>query len=265
MVTDLLIAYAASCGVILGGAFWGVSLYLKNAAIVDILWGLAFVAVAWTLFAFVPDADPVRKWIITILVTVWGVRLALHILWRAWGKPEDYRYQAFREKAGASWWWRSLFKVFLLQGVLVLIVSIALVPSYAQASIPWLEFVQYIGIAVWAIGFMFEAGGDLQLALFKRNPANRGKVMRSGFWRYTRHPNYFGDAVQWWGYHRVDRAVGLRDHPGAGGDDLPAYQSVGSQDVGARVKRHQTGVRTTSAAPARYLRRINKGVLTIGR
>ena len=205
MVTDLLIAYAASCGVILGGAilFWGVSLYLKNAAIVDILWGLAFVAVAWTLFAFVPDADPVRKWIITILVTVWGVRLALHILWRAWGKPEDYRYQAFREKADASWWWRSLFKVFLLQGALVLIVSIALVPSYAQASIPWLEFVQYIGIAVWAIGFMFEAGGDLQLALFKRNPANRGKVMRSGFWRYTRHPNYFGDAVQWWGYYLI--------------------------------------------------------------
>ena len=118
---------------------------------------------------------------------------------RNWGKPEDYRYQQFRQDYGPKrYWWFSYFQVFLLQGGLILIVSLPLLAI--NSAVSTLNILDYLAIAVWCIGFVFEAGGDYQLAKFKSNPQNKGKVLSHGFWKYTRHPNYFGDATVWVAY-----------------------------------------------------------------
>lgn len=194
--------------VILGlmAALWLASLALHNSSIVDIFWGTGFVIVNWLLFALTPDGLPMRKWLIGVLVTLWGLRLSLYILWRNFGKPEDFRYQKWRQEEGSSWWWKSLLRVFVLQGVLMWIIAAPLLPAQAgTAATTWLD---WLGAVVWLVGFFFEAAGDLQLARFKADPANKGKVMDRGVWRYTRHPNYFGDAAQWWGFYLVSLAAG---------------------------------------------------------
>ncbi len=149
-----------------------------------------------------------RKLLISTLVTIWGLRLAVHILLRNWGKAEDFRYAAWRQEAGASWWWRSLFKVFLLQGAILWVVAAPLLAAQIHSHPARLTVLDWLAIAVWLIGFIFEAGGDWQLMRFKADPANRGKVLQSGLWRYTRHPNYFGDALQWWGFYLIALAGG---------------------------------------------------------
>jgi steroid 5-alpha reductase family enzyme len=187
---------------------WLVSLVLKNASIVDIFWGTGFVISGWVYYALAPDGFPTRKLLLMVLVTIWGLRLSLHILFRNWGKPEDFRYQVWRKEGGAAWWWRSFFKVFLLQGVLMWIISAPLLAAQFRSMPDRLTVLDFLGVAVWVIGFFFEAAGDLQLARFKADPANKGKVMDRGVWRYTRHPNYFGDSAQWWGYYLIAAAAG---------------------------------------------------------
>ena len=142
------------------------------------------------------------------MVTVWELRLSLHILWRNWGKPEDYRYQVWRKEAGPRWWWQSYLQVFLLQGILMWIISAPLLSAQRSPIPSHLILFDILGTAVWLIGFFFEALGDLQLARFKANPMNKGKVMDQGLWRYTRHPNYFGDSAQWWGYYLIAAFAG---------------------------------------------------------
>jgi steroid 5-alpha reductase family enzyme len=127
----------------------------------------------------------------------------LYILWRNWGKPEDFRYQKWRAEAGAKWWWLSFFKVFILQGALMWIISAPLLASQISSTPARLTSLDFFAVLVWAYGFFFEAMGDLQLARFKANPANEGQAMNRGVWRYTRHPNYFGDATQWWAYYLI--------------------------------------------------------------
>jgi steroid 5-alpha reductase family enzyme len=187
---------------------WVVSLILRNSSIVDIFWGAGFVLVNWIYFALAPEGSPARKWLMVILVTVWGLRLSLYILWRNWGKEEGFCYRKWREEAGAAWWWRSYFKVFVLQGILLLIISSPLLAAQRGVTPARLTLVDFVAILVWIIGFSFEAGGDLQMARFKADPANRGKVLDRGVWRYTRHPNYFGDATQWWSYYLIAAAAG---------------------------------------------------------
>lgn len=187
---------------------WLVSLALKNSSIVDIFWGTGFVITAWSAFLLTPDGFLARKLLLCALVTIWGLRLSIHILTRNWGKPEDFRYQAFRKQAGEAWWWRSFFKVFLLQGVLLWIISTPLIAAQFSAQPAYLSWLDALAIAVWLTGFFFEAVGDWQLARFKANPANKGKVLQTGVWRYTRHPNYFGDATQWWAYYLIALAAG---------------------------------------------------------
>jgi len=193
---------------VLMALLWLASLLLKNSSIVDIFWGTGFVVTAWVTFALTPDGFAARKLLISVLATVWGLRLSLHILTRNWGKPEDFRYQVWRKEAGAAWWWRSFFKVFMLQGILMWIIAAPLVAAQISPTPSQLIWLDYLAIPVWAIGFFFEAVGDWQLARFKANPANRGKVMNTGVWRYTRHPNYFGDATQWWAYYLIAAAAG---------------------------------------------------------
>ncbi len=179
---------------------WAASLAWHDASIVDIFWGVGFAACAWMYFDLTPQGFAGRKWLTCALVTIWGLRLALHILRRNWGKGEDYRYRAWRGQAGERWWWVSLFKVFVLQGVLLWVISIPLLMAQASPTPARLGWLDIAALAVWGIGFLFEAAGDWQLQRFKADPANRGKVLKRGVWRYTRHPNYFGDVAVWWGY-----------------------------------------------------------------
>jgi len=174
---------------------WLLSLRLKDAGIVDIFWGLGFVLVSWSTFAVVPTG--LRGVILTVLTTVWGVRLAGYIGRRNHGKGEDSRYKAMRDYRGNSFWWFSLISVFALQGVVMWLISLPVqIGQVAEASMGILNFA---GVGIWLIGFLFESVGDYQLAKFKSIPDSRGKVMDRGLWRFTRHPNYFGNALIWWG------------------------------------------------------------------
>jgi len=201
--------YGLAALVILGfmTAIWLISLILRDSSIVDIFWGTGFVVANWFYFALTPDGLPARKWLISILVTVWGLRLSFYILWRNWGKGEDFRYQKWREEAGEKWWWQSYFKVFVLQGLLMWIISAPLLAAQFSPTRDRLTVLDLAAIPLWAIGFFFEAAGDWQMARFKANPTNKGKVLNTGVWRYTRHPNYFGDATQWWAYYLLAAAA----------------------------------------------------------
>jgi steroid 5-alpha reductase family enzyme len=202
--------YAIAAGAILGlvTVLWLVSLRLQDAGIVDIFWGIGFVVANWLYFGLTPEGFLARKWVVSVLVTIWGLRLSLRILLRNWGKPEDFRYRKWREEAGEKWWWQSYHRVFLLQGCLVCVISAPLLAAQIGPSLDWFTALDGIGVAVWAIGFIFEAVGDWQLDRFRADPANQGKVLRTGLWRYTRHPNYFGDAAQWWAYYLLAVAAG---------------------------------------------------------
>lgn len=186
---------------------WLWSLIIKNSSIVDIFWGLGFVLITWFIFTVSQGYLP-RKQLVATLVTIWGVRLALHIGIRNWGKREDFRYAKWREENGPRWWWFSFFQVFLLQGVLMWILSAPLIVAQTSGFPAILTPLDMIGVSIWIVGFLLEAIGDLQLMLFKSNPSNRGKLLTSGLWKYTRHPNYFGEAVIWWGYYAIALASG---------------------------------------------------------
>jgi len=181
--------------------FWGISLPLRNVSIVDIAWGLGFVLVAWATFLMQsrsPAGVSTQHWLLPVLGTIWGCRLSGYVGLRNHGQPEDKRYVAMREKRGGSFWWRSLYVVFLLQGVIMWIVSLPLQLGIVGVEPKW-TVLHGIGVAIWGVGFIFETVGDWQMARFKKNPANKGQVLDRGLWRYTRHPNYFGDFCVWWG------------------------------------------------------------------
>jgi len=187
---------------------WLVSLWLKNSSIVDIFWGTGFIIFAWGAFLLTPQGFITRKLLLCVLVSLWGLRLSLHLLLRNWGKPEDFRYQAWRRQAGAGWWWKSYFKVFLLQGLLLWIIAAPLLAAQVSPQPSTLTWLDILSIPVWLVGFIFEALGDWQLSRFKANPANMGRLLNTGVWRYTRHPNYFGDATQWWAFYLLALSAG---------------------------------------------------------
>ena len=187
---------------------WLLSVKLKNVSIVDLFWGAGFVVVN-AFYVFMSGDLTIRKCLMLGLVTVWGLRLSLYLAWRNIGKGEDFRYQEFRRKYGPErYWWISYFQTFLLQAVLMMIISLPLFGVSTGSSSGGLNLLDYLAILVWLTGFSFEAGGDYQLARFKRNPQNKGKVMCYGFWKYTRHPNYFGDSAVWWAYGLFSMAAG---------------------------------------------------------
>lgn len=181
---------------------WLVSVVIKNASIVDVIWGLGFVLVAWAVRLRV-DGYATRQNLLVAMTTVWGLRLAAHLFWRnhvasATNEGEDYRYRSMRKRWGPRFPIISLVTVFLVQGVLMFIVSLA-VQLGQVASTPSIGPLAWIGVALWLVGLFFEVVGDAQLTRFRRDPASAGTVMNKGLWRYTRHPNYFGDACVWWG------------------------------------------------------------------
>ena len=173
---------------------WLASAIRRDASLVDRVWGLGFVLIAWTVAR--TAATPPDWWLVA-LVTVWGVRLSVHITVRNWGHGEDRRYQQMRARNGPGWWWQNLFTVFGLQGVIMAVVALPLVVAIPS---PGNTAIRIIATIVWAVGFAFEALGDWQLMRFAADPANRTKVLDTGVWRYTRHPNYFGETMLWWGF-----------------------------------------------------------------
>lgn len=186
---------------------WLLSLLLKNSSIVDIFWGIGFIVIAWIGFSYGYGYLPRKQWMCA-MVALWGLRLALHIGLRNWGKPEDFRYAKWREENGASWWWISFFKVFLLQGFLMLIISVPILAAQSFGFPAILTPMDLIGALVWGFGLLFESTADLQLTRFKQNQANKGKILTTGLWKFSRHPNYFGEAVVWWGIYIIALAAG---------------------------------------------------------
>lgn len=211
MLTRILITNAAAIGVMML-TVWIISLPMRNASIVDLVWGLGFALIAWVsasvrLPTATPWSDFPSLWLLPLLTTLWGLRLSGYLTWRNHGRPEDKRYAAMRLPRQESFWWQSLFLIFLLQGVVMWIVSLPLQVGIASAE-PGLRSGHLLGIAVWMLGMWFETVGDWQLACFKSRPENRGKVFDQGLWRYTRHPNYFGDFCVWWGFYLIAIAHG---------------------------------------------------------
>lgn len=177
------------------------ALFLRNNSIIDICYGPLFVLTTWMLAWFWSEWSE-RQIILLVLVTLWGLRLGLRILRKNWRKPEDFRYRAWRDewtKRGMLYFFlRSLGQIYLLQGTVVLTVLLPVLITFSQAQSP-LMWYHWLGVAVWCIGFCFELVGDWQLDRFISNPANAGKIMTTGLWHYTRHPNYFGESSMWWG------------------------------------------------------------------
>jgi steroid 5-alpha reductase family enzyme len=186
---------------------WVVSLAIRDASIVDRFWGIAFVVIATSVSAATDGAAP-RVHLVMVLVAAWALRLSLHITARNLGHGEDYRYQAMRVHWGDRFPLASLATVFLLQGFIAWIVSLPLQAAISSGTPKALGALDCAGAAVWTAGFLFEAVGDFQLMRFKADPASAGKVMNTGLWRYTRHPNYFGDALLWWGFWLIAGATG---------------------------------------------------------
>ncbi len=179
---------------------WALSAMIKNVSIVDLFWGMGFVIVN-AVYCYNSGDFYTRKIILLAFVSLWGLRLAIYLAWRNLGKGEDFRYREFRRKYGENrYWWVSYFQTFLLQGALILFVSLPLLGTNALTVSNGLNWIDYLAILVFMIGFSFEAGGDFQLAQFRNNPSNKGKVLNTGFWKYTRHPNYFGDSAVWWSF-----------------------------------------------------------------
>mgnify|MGYP001821060356 CR=1 FL=1 len=178
---------------------WLISLPLSDVSIVDIAWGLGFVLVAWT--SFLAGTSSESNLLLPVLTTAWGLRLSGYLAWRNIGKPEDYRYREMRNYRPRSFPIRSLLTIFALQGVLMWIIALPL-QTVQSADSPSVVLM-LIGVLLWLTGFVFESVGDWQLARFKSDPTNSGRVMDRGLWRYTRHPNYFGDFLVWWGLYLV--------------------------------------------------------------
>lgn len=182
--------------IILYATIWyGIAVYKQRNDVADIAWGLGYVFICFYLFLFQSEA-PVSL-LLYILVTLWGLRLSIHIYTRNKGKTEDFRYKQWREKWGKTFYWRSFLQVFLLQGIILLII---ISPVIFSSSVAEQNFssITIIGVVLWGVGFFFQAIGDYQLKIFTKQRKSRDEIMQTGLWKYSRHPNYFGEILMWW-------------------------------------------------------------------
>lgn len=184
-----------------------ISMAKKDNSIADIGWGVGFILVAFLTF-FLEPGFVVRHVLVTGLVFIWGIRLAVHILMRNKGKGEDFRYAKWRKEWGKYFVIRSFLQVFMLQGLMMLVISYQVILVNSSEK-PGLNLLDILGLIVWLFGFLFETVGDFQLLTFKSKKENKEKIMKSGLWRYTRHPNYFGEATMWWGIFLIALSVRL--------------------------------------------------------
>ncbi|HSG66298.1 MAG TPA: DUF1295 domain-containing protein, partial [Gammaproteobacteria bacterium] len=202
-----LAAYLGSGLALVGVALlaWLVSLVKRDVSIVDSLWSLMFLGIL-VIYAAITGANGPRAILLTGLVAVWALRLSAHIAWRNRGQPEDHRYREIRRNNEPGFALKSLYIVFGLQALLAWIIAVPL--AVGTGGDEPLGVIDLIGLLLWIGGFGIESIGDWQLARFKRQPANRGRVLDTGLWAYTRHPNYFGECVLWWGYYAIALSAG---------------------------------------------------------
>jgi steroid 5-alpha reductase family enzyme len=173
-----------------------ISLIKKRNDVADIAWGLGFIVICF-YFIVTQPLSPIST-LVYILVMLWGLRLAVHIALRSKGKTEDFRYKKWREEWGKYFLMRSYLQVYILQGFFMLLISLPIL-IVGLAPFQYLNAFSVIGFAMWLIGFAFETIGDYQLSVFVKNKKNKTDIMQTGLWRYTRHPNYFGEVLLWWG------------------------------------------------------------------
>jgi steroid 5-alpha reductase family enzyme len=191
-----LLALAAM--LLLGSGAWLYSVWRRNVSVVDSLWSLFFLLAA-LIFAGITTGPGARGLLVLALVAIWSMRLSVYITWRNRDAPEDYRYQTIRANNEPNFWLKSWYIVFGLQAALAWIICLPLLPAISATTPPgWLDAA---ALLLFCTGLLFEAGGDYQLARFKADSKNKGRVLDSGFWRYTRHPNYFGDFCIWWAFY----------------------------------------------------------------
>lgn len=170
----------------------------KDNSIADVAWGLGFMLLAWFTY-FYTDAETIRQLVMNVCISAWAIRLSGYIYQRnALKAGEDFRYAAWRKDWGKNWLWRSYLQVFLLQGFFMLLIVLPVLIAANSTQNSW-NYINTLGLFVFTAGFLFEAIADFQLAHFKADVQNKGKIMTTGLWHYTRHPNYFGEAVLWWG------------------------------------------------------------------
>lgn len=175
-----------------------ISLILKNNGVADIGYGVAFMVVIVATFIQSPTSDSFLL-ILIALPFIWGTRLATRIFLKNRNRPEDFRYKAWREEWGSSFVWRSYLQIYILQGLVVFIVALPVTLALVYPATTYITTLFYAGLFIWLVGFFFEAVGDYQLDKFIKNPANKGKIMMFGLWKYSRHPNYFGESSMWFG------------------------------------------------------------------
>jgi steroid 5-alpha reductase family enzyme len=185
---------------------WIVSVIYKNVTIVDSLWGLGFLLVAVITF-WIGNGFAGRSLLVLLLSAIWGLRLSGYLTWRNWGKEEDHRYGKWREKSGQHFWLISLFKVFWTQALFLWVISLVLQKAQLSLEPFRLTVLDGLGTVVWTAGFVFESVADWQLARFKADPENRNRVMDQGLWAWSRHPNYFGEFLIWWGFFLIALAT----------------------------------------------------------
>lgn len=235
---------------------WGISVWRRDVSIVDLGWGAGFVILAW--FEFFSRWQPWRSVLLLALVTVWGGRLSAYLAWRNHGRPEDYRYAAMRAKRPRDFWWQSLYLVFWLQAVILWIVALPVQARFMVGTDERLSAADgvlwqvAIGTVLWCIGLSFETIADYQLARFRSRPENRGRVLDTGLWGWTRHPNYFGDFCVWWGLYLV-----------SAGNPVPSWTIVGpivmsillTRVSGVRLLEHS--LRSSKPGYAEYVQRTS--------
>jgi steroid 5-alpha reductase family enzyme len=209
LATNYPTGFASLCALtamlLLAFATWLISFVKQDVSIVDSVWSLLIFLGAVLYAVTLPETGSRTVWVLA-LVVLWALRLAAYITWRNWGEPEDRRYQAIRTRNQPNFKWKSLYLVFVLQAVLGWIVSLSLLAALGSAR-PW-GWLDTLGVCVVLFGFLFETVSDAQLAAFKARAESRGHVMNSGLWRYTRHPNYFGEFCVWWGFYLIALSAG---------------------------------------------------------
>jgi steroid 5-alpha reductase family enzyme len=203
--TALLTGLGLTC--VLMVCVWAVSVPLRDASLIDRFWGAGFVLLAWFWYATSPSARGPARLLLPVACTLWGARLSLHLTLRNLGHGEDDRYAEMRAKHGARFSWVSLFSVFLLQAVILWFVALPLFAGTRSGDRPSIVLLG-AGVVVWLVGFTIETVADAQLTRHRSDPARRGRVLDTGMWRYSRHPNYFGDAAVWWGHWLMAAAFG---------------------------------------------------------
>lgn len=210
----LLILLATNLGVAMGAVLllWLISIPLRDVSIIDMFFAVILFAITAVSFV-IGDGVVARKQLLLILVGLWALRITVHLIKRNWGHGEDTRYTKLRSWTSndRSFIWLSLRKVFLLQGIVIWFVSLPVQFAAVYVSPPVLGWVAWLGAGLWAVGFFFESVADYQLTRFRADPANKGTVLRTGLWKYSRHPNYFGELCVWWGLFLIacDNVIGL--------------------------------------------------------